>query len=384
MNVQSSVRDRGAMRWWERLLLGVICLGGSTVLLSRMPQLPVAPWAAVRPTDEDIIRTLGLVAVWGLLALACLIAGWFAVKPGRVERSPESEPAVARRATGVRRFRIGGENGDLLALFATPWARTDGEAGVEPPLEAVAAVAPGSRAVDDEEGSGRVLLRLFGPLSVEGVGAGDGLRERPTRGLIAFLALKRAPASLDELSEALWPDESPTKSRQRLWKAKRQAQRLLGDALLRRGDTYELDRSSTRLDVDELNGRRSEDLTPGELEDALGLVEGRPLADVDYPWADGERRRLQAIQADLFTHAAVARLEVGDGRGALEVAERLIESDSLNEEGWRIAMQADALLGRRRAVLERFERLRTELDERLGLRPQALTQETYRQLLGQG
>jgi two-component SAPR family response regulator len=113
------------------------------------------------------------------------------------------------------------------------------------------------------------------------------------------------------------------------------------------------------------------------------LVEGAPLADVDYPWADGERRRLQAIQADLFARGATARLDVGDGRGALAAAERLIDSDSLNEQGWRIAMEAEALLGQRQAVLDRFERLRGELDERLGLRPQAQTLETYHRLLGQ-
>jgi DNA-binding SARP family transcriptional activator len=232
-------------------------------------------------------------------------------------------------------------------------------------------------------GVGPLVLRLFGPLGIEGSGGGDGLNERPTRGLIVFLALKRAPASLDELSEALWPDESPTKTRPRLWKAKRQAQRLLGDALLRRGDAYELNRTRVRFDADEFDGRRSDELTPPELDEAIRSVEGAPLADVDYPWADGERRRLQAIQADLFARGATARLEVGDGRGALAAAERLIESDSLNEQGWRIAMEAEALLGQRQAVLDRFERLRGELDERLGLRPQAQTLETYHRLLGQ-
>jgi two-component system, LytTR family, response regulator len=226
-------------------------------------------------------------------------------------------------------------------------------------------------------------VRLFGPLVVEGSRGEGGLSERATRGLIAFLALRRAPVSLDELSEALWPDESPAKTRPRLWKAKRQAQQLLGVALLRRGDAYELDRKRIRFDADELPAGESEELGAVELEEALRLVEGEPLADVDYSWADGERRRLQAIRMDLFAQGAATRLHAMDGRGALAIAERLIESDSLNEQAWRTAMEAEALLGQRQAVLDRFERLRRELDKRLGLRPQTATVETYHRLLGQ-
>jgi DNA-binding SARP family transcriptional activator len=227
------------------------------------------------------------------------------------------------------------------------------------------------------------LLRRFGPLGVVGNDDQRTFGERATRGLIVFLALKGGPASLDELSEALWPGESPSKARPRLWKAKRQAQRVLGEALMRRGDAYELDRKLVRFDGDELIGRAAADLGEMKLEEAFGVVEGAPLADVDYPWADGERRRLQAIQSDLFARGAAAHLDVGDGRGALALAERLIESDSLNEQGWRIAMEAEALLGQRQAVLDRFERLRSDLDERVGLRPQASTLETYHRLLGQ-
>lgn len=47
-------------------------------------------------------------------------------------------------------------------------------------------------------------------------------------------------------------------------------------------------------------------------------------------------------------------------------------------------MEAEAALGQRQAILDRYETLSRELDHRLGLRPATETRETYHRLLGQG
>ncbi len=226
------------------------------------------------------------------------------------------------------------------------------------------------------------MLRLYGPLSVDG-SDGVGLSQRPTRGLIAYLALKRAPASSDELLEALWPENAPASTRARLWKAKHQAQELLGEALQRRAGGYQLDRRALRCDSDEIEQLQQGHSDLDRLERALSLIVGEPLADIDYPWAESERRRLQALRTDTLAKASAARLEHGDATGALAAAERLIELDPLNEQGWRFAMRAEAALGQRRAILDRYQEMSRELDDRLGLRPSAETRETYRQLLSQ-
>jgi DNA-binding SARP family transcriptional activator len=46
-------------------------------------------------------------------------------------------------------------------------------------------------------------------------------------------------------------------------------------------------------------------------------------------------------------------------------------------------MEADGAIGNRQAILDRYERMSRELDDRLGLRPSAEVKETYRRLLGQ-
>jgi DNA-binding SARP family transcriptional activator len=229
-------------------------------------------------------------------------------------------------------------------------------------------------------GPARRLLRCYGPLVVEG-SDGTGLGQRATRGLIAYLAVKRADASAGELLEALWPGQPA--ARPRLWKARFQAQALVGDALQRDRDLYRLVRDRLPVDSDEIERLLRGPPALERLEQALRLAGGEPLANVDYPWAETERRRLQALQIDVLIRVTAARLEAGDAHGALATAERLIQLEPLNEHGWRVAMEAEAALGRRQAVLDRFEQLRRELDRRLGLRPDAATRETYRRLLGQ-
>ena len=46
-------------------------------------------------------------------------------------------------------------------------------------------------------------------------------------------------------------------------------------------------------------------------------------------------------------------------------------------------MQAEAALGRRQAILDRYQQLTRELDDRLGLRPSTETRDTYHRLLSQ-
>src|SRR5258708_1981801 len=82
-------------------------------------------------------------------------------------------------------------------------------------------------------------------------------------------------------------------------------------------------------------------------------------------------------------HTACGACRDHPANGALAAAERLIQLDSLNERGWSVAMEADGALGNRQAILDRYERLTRELDDRLGLRPNAEVEETYRRLLGQ-
>ncbi len=379
MNGHLETRMRATIPAWGRALLALVALAGLVALVLFRPRLPAMPWQPLQPTGEELLRDSAAFALWLLLLLLCARVAWLALRPPRRPETISRErprwlPATGRPPALVRRAN----SRELVELFSRP------RAGNNVPAAAATDVStPSQRATHASASTNaRATIRLLGNLR-----AGDdasGVGERATRALIGYLAIKRAPASLDELSEALWPGESPVKTRQRLWKAKRQAQRLLDGALLREHDSYTLDRARIRSDVDELEQLRAKTVwETGDVVRALAFTSEEPLADVDYSWADGERRRLQAIQIELLERIARTRLEQDEGSGALAAAERLIDLDPLNETGWRLAMEAEGLLGNRQAILDRYDQLARTLDERLGLRPSGELKAAYRQLLAQ-
>lgn len=380
MNGHVETRMRATIPAWGRALLALVALAGLGALALFRPRLPTMPWQPLQPTGEELLRDSAAFALWLVLLLVCTRVAWLALRPPRRPETMSRDrarwlpttgrsPALARRANSR----------ELVELFSRPRTRNNDV----PPAAATDMSRPPQRAAQATTStSAWTAIRLVGNLRAGGAASGVG--ERATRALIAYLAIKRAAATLDELSEALWPGESPVKTRQRLWKAKRQAQRLLGGALLREHDSYTLDRARIRSDVEELEQLRTKTAwEASDVERALAFSGEEPLADVDYPWADGERRRLQAIQMELLERIARTRLAEHDGSGALAAAERLIELDPLNETGWRLAMEAEGVFGNRQAILDRYDQLTRTLDERLGLRPSGELKAAYRQLLAQ-
>jgi two-component SAPR family response regulator len=168
-----------------------------------------------------------------------------------------------------------------------------------------------------------------------------------------------------------------------------EARRLLGDGFERDGERYRLDRTRLAVDTDELDAlaARLQTAPAGDVgplvERALVLWRGRPLDGTDYAWGDAHIRQLEATLSKLAGEAALLRLAAGDAHGALRVAEQGLSFDDLNEAFTRIALEAEAVLGRRDAVTARYEAFREQLDERLGLEPERATRMLYRQLLSQ-
>ena len=235
----------------------------------------------------------------------------------------------------------------------------------------------------------RPQISVLGPLTITGAKRSSrGLRARALE-LIAYLALHRRPVQRDQLLEAFWPGADPRLTRPRLRQAVRDARRLLGSAIAGEHESYWLDRAAVDVDLDELERLLAQSNTaePEHVqalsERALRLFRGEPLAGADYAWSASELPRLRATFVDLLEQVARHQLEIGTARAALEAAERGLDVDALNESLWRLAMEAETALGLREAVTERYERLRTLLDQRLGLEPAQETRLLHRRLLAQ-
>jgi DNA-binding SARP family transcriptional activator len=342
------------------------------------PAVPDFGPSIATPLTTSTLVQLALLVLWIVCLVLALVLLRGAVFPTRVLRPPP--PWAVRPAP--RRLR---RRPQLVRGEAPPprlvVARKVGEA----PSNLVDRQGPAESAAD---GDGTIVARvvLLGPVEIEGV-------RRPRRAttveLLAYLALHEQGASRDELLEAMWPGQDPRRTRPRLWQSVSEARKLLGDAFDRDGDRYRLDRTRVGVDHDELEQllARIDDAPAGDVgplvERALGLWRGEPLSGTDYGWADGHVRQIEATLSKLAEQAARARLETSDAHGALQVAEQGLGFDDLNETFVRIALEAEAALGRRDAVTARYEAFREQLDDRLGLEPERATRLLYRALLGQ-
>lgn len=343
------------------------------------PAVPSLPRSLSAPLTVEAVEGVILWLLWlvaGLLALVVLL------KPSRTRSRPVIERVGRpRRASSWSHSRPLGHCVQALPplLLVSPQPASDSSANgrVVESAQSIEAAAPAS---DTTAAPHRPHVSVLGPLGIVGAKRSRrGIRAAALE-LVAYLALHRRPVQRDELLEAFWPGVDPRRTRMRLHQAVRDARRLLGTAITSERDCYWLERAAADVDVDELepllrDARVAEDKEVEQrlLEKALALFAGEPLAGSDYAWAEGELRRLRATYVELLERVGRIRLHSGEPRRALELAERALALDGLDEALWRLALEAESALGLREAVEERYDSLRRLLDERLGLEP---TQET--------
>jgi len=359
------------------------------------PSLPLLPRSLSTPLPANTISGTLALAAWVVLVLLDLVLFTNVMKLA-IRRTPTRSELRLRHAF-VARQRPTVEDTDWRkhsAPLAPPVLRIPPRHDAEPPsehayterdapTEVARPMTPRIERTDDHVG-----VRLLGPFELTGCKK-QHPRRQATRELIAYLAMQRRSVSRDELLEALWPGDDPRRSAARFYQAASEARRHLGDAFQRDRDSYALDRERLRIDIDELDLLRREveaatgDELRARLERMLVLFRGEPLAGIDALWAESEQRRLIALRADLLERAGRLRLETGDASGALDFAEAAVALDASNERPAQLAMEAEAALGRRDAIVGRYEGLRRELNCRFGLDVSRDTKLLYRRLLGQ-
>lgn len=373
-----------------RLVLAATASAGFLAALVRFrPGLPERPDSLAAPLTTAVLQQAALFATWLLAGVVVLTLAITWLRALDTRRSPSARK-TPNLALARRRAKVTWAD---RPVFGEPRLLV-----VHPPENRESSRPSQSRVTSPAlTADPRPVVSLLGPLKVQGGKRGlKGLRAHALE-LIAFLALRHEGAQRDEILEAIWPDVDPKQSRHRLYQAVRDARRVLGEAVVSERDRYRLDRERVQVDVDELDAllwkanpgdgtsQRSEGAPPSRaaLEQALALFRGEPLAGSDYQWAASATRRLRGVQAVTLESVGWERLQAGEARGALEVAERGLVIDVLNEAFWRLALEAEGQLGLREAIEARYSGLQGLLAERLGLEPSRQTRTTYLKLLGQ-
>lgn len=381
-------------------LIGALALIALVMFVAARPRLPSLPPSfseavALWQVEQTLLFLAWLAVVALLVLLLVLIARTI------LQRSPTQVPLALRRDADCEPSRGGALPRALVRPnpLARPYALTvatpqderhPGPAATVDGTPGATVEAPRLDERSSELQKRTVAISVLGPPTIEGLPRrGRGLRT-DCRLFLLYLVLHPHGASRDELVAALWPDVAERSARQRLYQAAADARSRLGDAFIAERDCYRLNRDQIEIDVDELERLlREADVARGgpperaALEQAFGLARGHPLAGLDVASMDGEARRLTAVVVGLCERLAHARLGDGDPAGALAAAERGISFDELNEGLWRLALEAESVLGLRDAVVSRYETLSNLLSDRLGLEPESETRALYFELLGQ-
>jgi DNA-binding SARP family transcriptional activator len=350
------------------------------VLVLLPPAMPSFGPSLSTPLTTSTLIDSALLLAWIVLALLAVALLQRAVAPRRA-LAPPSWAVRPGRVTGRPRPVLRREPSSAPRLLVAPHARRPGRTDG-------ATLEPAAHEHPEDWGTcmPRVRVLLLGPPTIEGI-------RRPRRAatveLLAYLALHPTGGRGDEVVEAMWPGQDPDRTRPRLWQSASEARRLLGEAFVRDGDRYALDRDRVTIDIDELDRLLAHLERPGSspgdtsaaVERAFALWRAAPLAGADYAWAEPHLRRLEASVATLAEKGARIRLAEGDSRGALDAAERGLALDSLNEAFIRIALEAEGALGQRERLTDRYETFRQRLDADLGLEPGRETRLLYRRLL---
>lgn len=238
---------------------------------------------------------------------------------------------------------------------------------------------------------GALSFRLFGPFEVhDGEGRPLDLGPRKQRAVLAVLALEPGRiVSLDRLIDELWEDEPPSSATATLQSYISNLRKVLEpdrrprtppSVLLTREPGYRLSVAPGQVDLARFASlaregrqalaRRAYGDVLTVLNQALETWRGEPLAEfAGYGFAQPVVASLAETRAVAVEDRYEARLAMGDGPSCVADLERLVEAHPYRERLWGLLVLALYRSGRQADALGALRRVRTLLDEEMGLQP---------------
>jgi DNA-binding SARP family transcriptional activator len=226
-----------------------------------------------------------------------------------------------------------------------------------------------------------VRIELLGPLRVDG----DGVSlQRRDQVVLSALAVRAGDVlSADQLAEASWGETPPASWPKQIQGSVLRLRRSLGAGSIETTPAgYRLTATAEELDIyrfEELIARGRSLAIDGEF-DRAAVVFGRALElwrgvpyDVLDGWSPGriETARLDELRLGAEESVLDARLEAGEHRDLVAVAEARVAEKPLREHRWAILATALYQCGRQADALRALKAARQTLVEQLGVEPGA-------------
>lgn len=248
------------------------------------------------------------------------------------------------------------------------------------------------------DGTAPASVGFLGPITVHATGNLEPDRRARLTEIVAYLAAHRRGAAVTDFDAAIWPDRPVTLktrnqaiTRARAWLGgddegvawlRPMAD---GDLRLSRQVLLDWDLFQALQERASRAGRAKDDVRR-DLETAMRLVRGRPLAPLPtgrYGWLPETflEQEIPSAVIDVAHHLAGILLERGDAQRALEIARLSLEVDRYDERPWRDLLEAHHLRGEHRQVVVLVDQLRDLLDVELDDELQPETAELLERLL---
>jgi DNA-binding SARP family transcriptional activator len=237
-------------------------------------------------------------------------------------------------------------------------------------------------------------IRLCGRMVIEIWGRSIAPPGRQGRMLLAYqIANRSRPLQRDELEAVLWEGEPPADPDAVLSSVMSRLRRELGPEVLPPGDVSVQLPDDAWVDVeviDERAQRMLQALKNGQpavaaelAAEALALLDGKFLPDLEAKWIDDRRRELDELGLSLRRASVEARLQLGgeDLEQAERTARELVERAPYRESGHKLLMEVLVARGDLAEATLVYDRLRRLLLDELGKTPDPAITELNAQLL---
>lgn len=249
-----------------------------------------------------------------------------------------------------------------------------------------------------------MLFRVLGPMEALHGSTPAALGGAKQRALLAILLIHaNRPVSTDTIIDLLWGEQPPPSAAKVVQvyvsQLRKALDKISADGSARRcivttpgGYVVELEPDqldSARFEQLVARGRRAQDsgdaqLARDLLAEALDLWRGPALADFEFEsFAANEIARLEDKRLSTVEARIEADLALGRHAEVTGEIESLLASNPARESLARLSMLALYRSGRTADALECFHRVRTYLDEELGLEPSVELRELHQRILEQ-
>jgi DNA-binding SARP family transcriptional activator len=225
-----------------------------------------------------------------------------------------------------------------------------------------------------------IRIRLLGGVNVQGLrGAGLGNIEGRThvRALIALVGSSSLGVSRDEVADVLWPRQSASAARNRLYHTMHLARQALSD-LAWSDEWIVLQHGRILLDSRAISDAQQLEAATGNLGalDDATLLKVTELCVGDWaPEVDAGalgqsiRRHLRSSHIALLREGAQRLADAGDVPARRDLLLRILAQSDTDEWAYRQLMELDLAARRPHAVLRLYESASRSMVEQLGLRP---------------